>query len=315
VLDPDFGLDPAARGRLLDRFGPDAAAWCAALPKLVDKYCLRWDLELSMALSGGTSCVFTGRQHGVRGIALKLTPDPFIAAREALALRAWAATRHAPELVAEDADDGVLLLERIEPGSRLSERAEPSSVTEIASLLTSLRSGLGTDLDQLPTLAERLDFLFALIRRRARDPRVRPLVPAELVDQGHRLCRSLAGTGDAGLVHGDLHPGNVLVAGPPRRLVAIDPRPCRGDRTFDVIDWALDRVSDADQLADRIERFRVELPELDADALRLWCAGTAVISVVQRLFHGRPLTDSTRFMLDLARSPADSGRSATRECP
>ncbi|OUC96640.1 hypothetical protein CA984_14275 [Streptosporangium minutum] len=44
--------------------------------------------------------------------------------------------------------------------------------------------------------------------------------------------------GPAGLVHGDLHPGNVLDGGP-RGLVVIDPRPCVGDPAFDAVDWVL----------------------------------------------------------------------------
>jgi streptomycin 6-kinase len=302
MLDPDFVLDVAARKRLIDRFGTEAAHWCDALPELVERCCLRWHLELDHALSGGTSRVFIGRQRGDRGIVLKLTPDRSVACTEALALRAWAATPHAPDLLDADLDDGVLLLEKVEPGVKPSDQAEPPSIAEITDLLLSLRAASGDDLGQLPALAERLDFLFALIHRRLNDPRVRPLVAPELADRGHRLARKLAAGQDAGLIHGDLHLGNVLSGGPGRGLVAIDPRPCIGDHTFDVIDWALDRATSTGDLARRIQQLCTVIPDLDGEALWQWCTATAVISVVQRLFYRRPLNDCTRLLLQLARN-------------
>ena len=94
MLDPDFVLDAAARGRLLDRFGPQAIPWCDGLAGLVAGYCRRWGLELDEARSGNTSRVFLGRQDG-RRVVLKLTPNRSIAESEAVTLRAWARTPHA----------------------------------------------------------------------------------------------------------------------------------------------------------------------------------------------------------------------------
>ena len=67
VLDPNFVLDEGARKRLITRFGAGVGAWCAALPQLVERCCLRWDLDLDRALSSNSSRVFIGRQHVNRG--------------------------------------------------------------------------------------------------------------------------------------------------------------------------------------------------------------------------------------------------------
>ena len=88
MLDPDFLLDADGRERLIARFGAGVNSWCAALPQLVERCCLRWQLELDQALSGNTSRVFIGRQRGDSGVVLKLTPDRAIAIEEAQALRA-----------------------------------------------------------------------------------------------------------------------------------------------------------------------------------------------------------------------------------
>jgi streptomycin 6-kinase len=299
VLDPDFVLDAAARERLMDRFGPGSRHWCDTLPELVSRCCRRWDLELDEALSGGTSRVFLGRQHGDRGVVLKLTPDRSVADGEAAGLRAWAANPHAVDLLDADAEIGALLLERLEPRTKLSNQLELPPLEEIAGLLTSLRAAAEDGTDQLPTLAQRVDFLFALIGRRLGHPRVSALITPDLATRGHRLAQELATSGDPGLVHGDLHPANVLTAGPARGLVVIDPRPCLGDRTFDVIDWALARATTPAEVTERIQRLCTFIPDLDGDRLRRWCQATAVIIAVQHLYR-RPPDDTTELVLQLA---------------
>ncbi len=136
------------------------------------------DLELDEALSGGTSRVFLGRQRGDRRVVLKLTPDRSVADGEAAGLRAWASNSHAVDLLDADAESGALLLEKLEPGTKLSDQIELPPLAEIAGLLTSLRiedAAAQEGTDQLPTLAQRVDFLFALIGRRIDHPRVSAL--------------------------------------------------------------------------------------------------------------------------------------------
>jgi streptomycin 6-kinase len=299
VLDPGFVLDAAARERLMDRFGPEARNWCDTLPELVSRCCLRWDLELDGALSGGTSRVFFGRQGGDRGVVLKLTPDRSVADGEAAGLRAWAANPHAVDLLDADVETGALLLEKLKPGTKLSDQPELPPLPEIAELLISLRAAGQDGTDQLPTLAQRVDFLFALIERRLGHPRVSALVTPGMAARGHRLAQELATSGDHGLVHGDLHPANVLTAGPVRGLVVIDPRPCLGDRTFDAIDWALARVTTAAGLAERIGRLCALIPDLDDERLRRWCQAIAVIIAFQHLYR-RPPDGTTELVLQLA---------------
>jgi streptomycin 6-kinase len=107
--------------------------------------------------------------------------------------------------------------------------------------------------------------------------------------------------GDPGLVHGDLGLPNVLDGGPGRGLVAIDPRPCRGDRTVDAIDWAVGRTTSLAGLRERIERLGALVPDLNGDRLEQWCQATAVINVVQTCYR-RPPDKTTRFLLQLAAS-------------
>jgi streptomycin 6-kinase len=288
MLDPEFVLDAAARERLLDRFGPGAEPWCDGLAGLVAGYCERWGLELDEAQSGGTSRVFLGRQDGARPVVLKLTPDRSIAESEAIALRAWARTPHAVDLLGSDPEAGALLLDRVTPGTMVAAWPELPPVEDFAELLAGLRCGDGQDVAQLPSSTEGVEFIYGLIARRARDPYVSSFVSPDMVARGHALARELsASTDDYGLVHGDLHLSNILDGGPALGLVAIDPRPSCGDRTWDAIDIALARVTSAGGLDDRISRISALVPSLNAGRLRQWCQATAVISVVQHLFRYR----------------------------
>jgi streptomycin 6-kinase len=288
MLHPDFVLDGVARERLLDRFGPDAEPWCDGLAGLVAAYCERWRLELDEALSGGTSRVFLGRQGGDRPVVLKLTPDPSVAVSEAVALRAWARTPHAVDLLESEPEAGVLLLDRVMPGTKAAALAALPSLEDFAELLAGLRDAQGQDVAALRSSAEGLDFIYRLIARRASDPYVSRFVPPDMVARGRERALELsASASDRGLVHGDLHLSNILDGGPARGLVAIDPRPSYGDRTWDAIDMALARVASAAELDDRISRMTALVPGLNGGRLHQWCQATAVINVVQFLFRRR----------------------------
>ena len=301
MLDPDFALDEAGREKLIARFGAGVDAWCAVLPDIVKQYCLHWHLELDKALSGNSSRVFIGRQYGNRGVVLKLTPDRAIANEEAIALRAWAATPHAVELLDADLEAGALLLANIEPGTKVSDEPEVPPVNEVAELLTGLREAAKYDHGQLPTLAQGMESMFSRIGGLLSNPQVSPIVAPHVLDDGYQRARELATNGPMGLLHGDLHLSNILRAGRTRGLVAIDPRPGVGDLTFDAIDWTLDRVTSIDEVHERIDRLCKLVPGLDRDRLWGWCQATAVALAILQL-RRRPPDGTTQLLLKIAAS-------------
>ena len=168
MLEAEFVLDEAARGRLLSRFGDGVREWCAGLPRLVEHYCSQWDLRLEQARSGSTSRVYFGWQRAQparparpaqpeREVVLKVTPESSIAREEAAALRAWAATPHAVALLDADPDGGALLLERVRPGTKLWDAGALPPAAEMAELLTGLRVAAGDLTGQLPPQRRHLD--------------------------------------------------------------------------------------------------------------------------------------------------------------
>lgn len=294
-------LDEGARDRLITRHGAQVEAWCVALPEMVERYCLRWHLELYKALSGNSSRVFIGRQHGNRGVILKLTPDRSIANEESIALRAWAVTPHAVDLLEADPEAGALLLEHIEPGTKVSDEPRIAPVNEVAELLTGLRETADYDAGQLPTMAQGMESMFSRIGGLLSNPQVSAIVARQVLDDGYHRARELASNGPKGLLHGDLHLSNILRAGPGRGLVAIDPRPSVGDLTFDAVDWALDRVTSMAEVHERVEQLSKLVPDLDPDRLWGWCQATAAALVILQLGR-RPPDGTTQLLLRIAAS-------------
>ncbi|MGH3899959.1 MAG: aminoglycoside phosphotransferase family protein, partial [Pseudonocardiaceae bacterium] len=151
----------------------------------------------------------------------------------------------------------------------------------------------------LPSLADRVDAGFRLwSRRRAR--LTSGLLDAATMARSHSYALELAQGGPAWLLHGDLHPGNVLDGGRVRGLVAIDPRPCLGDPNFDGIDWVHAGLDDVGQVPGRARMLAERVPQFDVERLVEWGRATAAMPAVAHLLAGR--IDLARPLLDLARS-------------
>ena len=203
-------IDSDAEARLIRRFGDDVTGWIAALPGLIDTLATRWNLTVVTLMPGGTGATFL-----CTDAVLKVTPDHDIAAAEARALAAWADTPAVVDVLDTDLARGALLLERIEPGTPAT---DPTLV--VPHLHTANPDGF-------PPLAARVDFLFeTLLTRRT----------GTYYATEHQRARKLASDNVTQvLLHGDMHPGNVLQG--PDGPKAIDPRPCVGDPAVDWLDF------------------------------------------------------------------------------
>ncbi|GAB2837760.1 aminoglycoside phosphotransferase family protein [Lentzea nigeriaca] len=206
-------IDEDARSRLIRRFGPDVTRWIDALPGLIDTLTTRWGLTVSELMPGGTGATFL-----CAGAVLKVTPDHDVAALEARALTAWADTPAMVDVLDTDLARGALLLERITPGTPAD---EPARV--VPELHAANPAGF-------PPLKARVDFLFeTLLTRRT----------GTYYATEHHRARKLAEDDVAQvLLHGDMHPGNVLQG--PHGPKAIDPRAHVGDPAFDWMDFVHD---------------------------------------------------------------------------
>lgn len=110
----------------------------------------------------------------------------------------------------------------------------------------------------------------------------------------------LATSGPVALIHGDLHPANVLDAGPGRGAVAIDPRPGLGDPALDAIDWMFVPMARGGTIDDGLKALAPHVADFDAERVRAWCVAMAPLVALSPLRRGErsPFTDA---VLELAR--------------
>ncbi|MBL3668987.1 phosphotransferase [Streptomyces sp. M2CJ-2] len=292
-------VTPEVRDRLAVRFGAEVLRWCDELPDLVRELAARWDLEPVAAGGGGTSRVFRCvRRDAGASVWLKLTPESALAREEAEALRAWAGTPSVVTLLAEDAVAGALLLEDVEPGVPVRQSAW--NLPEVAALLRDLRvspPGPG-EYSVVRPLTHRIGFLFDLVDRRLTATRVNGLDVSAVLGRARASALELAAGGPVALVHGDLHPANVL-SGPGARMVAIDPRPAWGDPDFDAVDWVLDGVADPAVLERRVARLAALVPGMSPERVLGWCGALSALIAVPGVCAGRDDAE-TRFLMTLA---------------
>ncbi|WDN57589.1 aminoglycoside phosphotransferase family protein (plasmid) [Streptomyces clavuligerus] len=266
----------------------------------MDQLAARWNLTVLAEGGGGTSRVFHCIQQGDGAtVWLKLTPDLEIASAESEALHAWADTPWVVKLLAEDLVVGALLLEDVKPGVPM--RRLSWSLPEVAALLRELRipspaRGQGS---VLQPLAHRVDFLFELTGRRLAGAGLNEVFAPAVLNRARAAALDLASGDTTGLVHGDLHPVNVL-SGPGQHMVAIDPRPALGDPDFDAVDWVMAGVEEFAELERRAEELAALVPGQTAARVLAWCRAVAVMDAASRLCAGRDDAE-TQFLMALAR--------------
>jgi len=277
-------LDDAARARLLDRFGPSVEGWCDELPALVERLAKRWSLTVVDAKPGNTGrtliCTSPG---GLR--VLKLTPELEIAAGEATALQCWASCSRVVQVIEVDFEAGAILLEGLEPGTTLFGQDVPWP--QIGELLTQIHDVPA--LGPFPSMTERVTFMYGLAERRLRDSPAEERIPVSMLHRASDRAHELATGGPVALIHSDLHPGNVLDAGPARGAVAIDPRPCLGDPAFDTVDWVYLPMATGGSLDDGIAALRPHVPGLDVERVEAWCVALAPLVALGPVLRGNPL--------------------------
>ena len=254
---------PLSAERLVSRLAPGGTAWAESLPDRVERLARRWDLTVVRPLSGDGTAHSVWCLRGTVPVVVKVVPDPAVVEREHAALTVWAPSRAVVRVLEVDFGEGALLLEGLEAGAP----AHAASAERVVALLSELHRPAP---EGFPPLSERVDVLFALLRRR------RP----GYYDRAHAAALELAEDPVAAvLLHGDLHPDNVVDAGA-RGLVAIDPWPCVGDAAFDAVDFAFAGGGDP----------RVRAAELagavDPERLVAWCRALSVFSPAwQRVIH------------------------------
>lgn len=218
---------------IVAQHGETGRAWLNQLPDLVELCAARWSLEVGPPFPS-LSYNYAAPAEGPGGarLVLKLgVPVPELLS-EVEALRVFGG-RGAARLVDADAGSGALLLERVEPGTRLvalCEEDDEAATLAAAGVMKKLWRPV-PEVHSFPTAAGWGKGLFSL---RERFGGGTGPFPRRLFEEAETLfAELLASASEPVLTHGDLHHGNVL-AGPSDTWLAIDPKGLVAEPAYEV---------------------------------------------------------------------------------
>jgi len=260
--------------------------WLAALPVLIEDCSERWSIAVGQGL-GPLSYHYVAAATLADGspAVLKAGPPTADLAREIAALRCFDG-RGAVRLLAANGERGLLLLERLTPGTPLTEIIDAEGDDAATDAAATVMLGLsrapppGQDFPLVEAWAGDIPSL----RRRLGDG---PL-PSRLLDQAEDLFAGLIATmAEPVLLHGDLHHGNILRAERAAWL-AIDPKGVVGEPAYEAGAVLRSPLPQPGPILARRLDLLAERLRLDRQRLRDWAIAQAVLSACWSVEdHGR----------------------------
>lgn len=248
---------------------PEGGAWLDRLPKLLEEAASRWELRLGDPFLLSYNYVCAAMRSDGAPVVLKIgVPDKEMTS-EIHALRTYAG-QGACRLLAADASQGMMVLERIHPGTMLATLDDDDKATEIAADVLKKIQRPAPDGGGFLSLRGWFDGLKALRPRFAGgtgsfSPRVVDLVEGlveELFTEGHPPV----------LLHGDFHHFNILLA--KRGWLVIDPKGVIGPAEYDVGPFLMNPIHKMPAEDEAISRTRRRIAilseQLGFDRERIW---------------------------------------------
>src|SRR3990170_201742 len=265
---------------ILEVFGGAGAQWLQGLPDLIAQFERLWSIRvgppfLNLSYNFMAPAI---RSDGAQ-VVLKLgVPNPELTA-EVEALRFFDGAG-AASLLAADATQGALLLERLVPGRPLSALDDEQATSVAADVMRRLwrPAPRAHDFRTVEQWAARLG------RLRTRFGGGTGPLPAPWVERAEGLFAELfSSMGEVVVLHGDLHHDNILSA-ERQPWLALDPKGVVGEREYEVgallrnpLPRLLEETNPGQVLARRIRQLAEELG-LDQQRLRAWGLAQAVLS-------------------------------------
>jgi len=266
-----------------DTFGDEGLTWLEMLPAIISGCERRWSLDVSPPFADlSYNYVAPARHHDGTEIVLKIGVPRAEVEREIEALRVYNG-RGSVRLLDAIPDQGILILERLEPGRMLADLwpDDDDEATRIAAgVMRQLWRPVAVD-HQFKKIEEWFEGLARL--RSGFQGGCGPF-PARLVETAESLYAELIqSAGEPLLLHGDLHHYNILSA-TREPWLAIDPKGVAGEAAYDVGALLRNPVPDVliwPDLGGILERrtsILAEILELDRQRILGWGMAQAVLS-------------------------------------
>lgn len=274
-------IPPSFESNVKDLHGEAGELWLANLPALIEKYAEKWNFKIEESpLALTYNFVIPVRLRTGLAAVFKVGFPGQVLDQEIRALQCFNG-HGAVKLLKSDGSSGALLLEKVEPGTSLQNFSikDDAEGIEITANVISTLHGVGNSATEFPTLKDRLDDLHAA--KLAVDEKRAPFDLALIASAIAECQRLLDSTEKTVLLHGDLHPGNILRSG--ENWLAIDPQGVIGDPCFEVAAFIRNpssissTVGLGEVLVRRMDLFS-ELLGLDRNRVWGWCFVQTLVS-------------------------------------
>lgn len=271
---PLYHLPDSFTRTITEVFGERGVAWLANLPAVLEECQCRWSLTVQLPFELSYNYVAPAvRADGTAGVLKAGVPNPELAS-EMAALKIYAG-RGSVRLLESDAERGVMLLERLRPGTPLVELGDDERRTRIAAQVMGQLQQPAPTGHSFPTVH---DWAKGLQRLRLRFNGGTGPLSRRLVETAERLFDELLNSmADPVLLHGDLHHWNI-VAAEREPWLALDPKGLVGEAAYEV--GALLRNPGPQPTSVQARRVAILAETLGLDRARLagWGFAQAVLS-------------------------------------
>lgn len=282
-------LPPDFIWTIQNAFQGEGKGWLETLPALLEEASRRWDLtdirpvpnlSYNFVAYAKSPSPLTPLPKGEGNLVLKLGVPQKELTSEIAALRLYNG-RGACRLLDADAEKGMLLLERLQPGRMLATLEDDVRATEIAAdVMRQLWQPVPESAENFIQLKDWFD---GFNRLRKQYNGETGSLPKHLVEIAESLSRDLlVENKDEALLHGDFHHFNVLESA--RGWLAIDPKGVIGPRGYEVgplfinpINRFLSGSNPKVQTEKRIAILSEKL-DMERERIRNWAICHAVLS-------------------------------------
>ena len=233
-----MNVDPGGCARkVVDVHGAAGVAWLERLPSIIAECAQRWSLAVLPPFEDlSYNYVAPAIREDGMPVVLKAGVPHLELSREIEALRYFSG-EGIVRLLEADADQGVLVLEHLRPGTPLINLGDDEQATQIAAQVMHTLWKPAPAENALATVEQWANDLQKL--RACFGGGYGPF-PAAFVDKAEGLFTEFLGSGgEPVLIHGDMHGGNILKSERAPWL-AIDPKGVVGDPLFDVATYLCD---------------------------------------------------------------------------
>ena len=213
--------------RIKNAFGVQGASWLKELPSLAANAEKLYKLNIIEAFDH-QSFNFTAKAKNRDGeeLVIKLCMSSIEVFREIYALKHMSGDGMV-ELLDSDENRGIIILEKLNPGTMLSELNNDAEATEVAAcVMSKLWHPISEGGDKWKTTKEWFERLEKPLNLPAD-------FPMKLINQAKIIAKELhSDMGEPVLLHGDLHHFNILSA-TRKPWLAIDPKGVIGERVYE----------------------------------------------------------------------------------